>query len=73
MFYEIPIYFHFPPKHFILKTLKIINSLSVQVQNKAVLDQLRAEKFDIAFAHKYDLCPFGLIHMLGVKLYFLYV
>lgn len=39
---------------------------SAQVLNKEVMAKLKAEKFDLAFAHMYDMCPFGLIHMLEI-------
>jgi hypothetical protein len=39
----------------------------VQVHNTDVLNTLRAQQYDVAFAHIYDLCPFGLIHMLNVS------
>uniref|UniRef100_A0A914UQG0 UDP-glucuronosyltransferase n=1 Tax=Plectus sambesii TaxID=2011161 RepID=A0A914UQG0_9BILA len=37
------------------------------LKNTRMLEQLRAEKFDVAFTHHYDYCGIGLIHYLNIE------
>lgn len=37
------------------------------LNNKALINELRAEHYDIGFTEFYDYCPFGVLHHVGVK------
>uniref|UniRef100_A0A9J2Q7Y8 glucuronosyltransferase n=1 Tax=Ascaris lumbricoides TaxID=6252 RepID=A0A9J2Q7Y8_ASCLU len=41
--------------------------LSDILNNKALVNELRAEHYDIGFTEFYDYCPFGVLHHVGVK------
>ncbi len=38
----------------------------MQISDKKLLDQLAAEKFDIAIVHMYDFCPLGIVRVLKI-------
>ena len=37
------------------------------ISNAELLDRLTMEKFDVAFAEIYDLCPLAIFHRIGVR------
>ncbi|KHJ97001.1 hypothetical protein OESDEN_03034 [Oesophagostomum dentatum] len=42
--------------------LKLVYSIAEMVKNKEFLEWLKAQEFDLAFSHMYDVCPIALIH-----------
>uniref|UniRef100_A0A914ZTC1 UDP-glucuronosyltransferase n=1 Tax=Parascaris univalens TaxID=6257 RepID=A0A914ZTC1_PARUN len=54
-------------KHFgMITNMTLIFCLDI-LNNKALINELRAERYDIGFAEFYDYCPFGILHHVGVK------
>lgn len=50
-----------------------VDACENQIENVKVIEELKAEKFDLAFAHHYDVCPFGLMRLMGIKTYIWFV
>lgn len=46
---------------------KIESFFSATISNRALLEQLRAEHYDVALAEIYDECIMGVFHHLGIR------
>uniref|UniRef100_A0A914D3B1 glucuronosyltransferase n=1 Tax=Acrobeloides nanus TaxID=290746 RepID=A0A914D3B1_9BILA len=59
------------------ETMKVFNFVSTchgnlckaQFKDTALMDQLKAEKFDLALGENFDLCYYGVLRRIGVKNY----
>uniref|UniRef100_A0A0M3I447 UDP-glucuronosyltransferase n=1 Tax=Ascaris lumbricoides TaxID=6252 RepID=A0A0M3I447_ASCLU len=57
----------FVPKQFEMLTNMTLIFCGDILNNKALINELRAEHYDIGFTEFYDYCPFGVLHHVGVK------
>ncbi|CAJ0602788.1 unnamed protein product [Cylicocyclus nassatus] len=62
IFQDLPMWDHRLRAHLDRMTTFLTESCRKMVENKEFLRWLSNQKFDLAFAHMYDVCPIGLIH-----------